>query len=79
MTALTEPLIFLAGRPAAERAADARGFGLAYLLVVFKFAIWSDDWIVRNRIHDRYYELDPDPQRPSAPSNKHGNKALTPI
>src|ERR1700745_4397853 len=42
MTALAEPVIFLAGRPAAERAADARRFRLVGLLLFLNLAVWSD-------------------------------------
>ena len=41
MTALAEPFVFLAGRPAAERAADARRLRLAGFLL-FKLAIQND-------------------------------------
>ena len=51
MTALTEPVIFLAGRPAAEWAADARRFRLAGLLIFLKLALWNYDRIVSDRIH----------------------------
>jgi len=34
MTAFAKPFVFFAGRPAAERAADARGFRFAELLLV---------------------------------------------
>src|ERR1700746_178594 len=37
-----KPLVVLARRPAAERAADARGFGLAGFLVFLKLAVWSN-------------------------------------
>lgn len=53
-----EPLVIFARRPAAERAADARGAGVLFFL---KPALWNDDWIVRDRTHARYYDLDPDP------------------
>ena len=46
-----KPLVVLARRPAAERAADARGFGLTGFLVFLKLAVWSDDRVVRNRSH----------------------------
>ena len=39
MTALAEPFVFFPWRPAAERTADARGFRLAGLLLLFKLAI----------------------------------------
>jgi hypothetical protein len=39
MTALAEPVIFLAGRPAAERASDARRFRSGGLLIFLKVAI----------------------------------------
>jgi hypothetical protein len=51
MTALAEPFVFLAGRPAAERATDARRFGLARLLIVLKLALWDDDGVVGDRSH----------------------------
>ena len=41
MTALTEPVIFLAGRPAAERAADARSGGIVALFFI-EFAIQNN-------------------------------------
>ena len=47
--------------------------------VFLKLAVWNNGWIVGDRIHDRHYDLDPDPQHPSAPSDKHRSKALTPI
>jgi hypothetical protein len=49
MTALTEPVILLTGRPAAERAADARA-GWLVCLVFLKVAFWNNDRIVGNRI-----------------------------
>src|SRR5579872_151162 len=39
MTALTEPVIFLAGRPAAERASDAWRLRISRLLLFLKLAI----------------------------------------
>ena len=42
MTALTEPEVFLAGRPAAERAADARRLRRAGLLAFLNLAVWSN-------------------------------------
>jgi hypothetical protein len=39
MTALTEPLVLFAGRPIAERAADARRFRSIGLLLFLKLAI----------------------------------------
>lgn len=57
MTALTEPPVVLARRPAAERAADARRFRSAGLLLFFKLAVWHDDRVVRDRTHARYYDL----------------------
>ena len=53
-----EPLVFFAGRPATERAADTRGVGV---LLLFEVEVWNDDRIVRDRTHARYYDLDPDP------------------
>jgi hypothetical protein len=57
MPARAEPLVFLAGRPAAERAADTWGAGV---LLVLKLGVWNDDRIVRDRTHARYYDLRPD-------------------
>jgi hypothetical protein len=54
ITALAEPLVLFSGRPAAEGAADARGFRV---LLFFKLAIWNYDRFVRYRIHVRYYDL----------------------
>jgi len=51
MIALTEPEVFLAGRPAAERAEDARRLGRAGLLLLFKLAVWNDDRIVGEGTH----------------------------
>ena len=51
MTALAEPLVLLAGRPAAEQAADRRRLRSAGLLRIFKLAIWNDDRIVRDGSH----------------------------
>jgi hypothetical protein len=56
MPAATRPAVFLAGRPAAERAANARGAGV---LLALKVAVWNDDRIVRDRTHARYYDLMP--------------------
>ena len=42
VAARAEPPVFLAGRPAAERAADARGFRFAGLLTFLKLAVWSN-------------------------------------
>jgi hypothetical protein len=51
-----EPFVFFAGRPTAERAADARaGWIEAYLLL--KLAVWNADWVVRHRTHARYYDV----------------------
>jgi hypothetical protein len=50
-SARAEPFVFLAGRPAAERAADARRFGLDGLLIFLKLALWNYDRIVSDRIH----------------------------
>jgi hypothetical protein len=79
VSAGAEPLVFFTGRPAAERAADARRFRLTGLPIFLKLAVWNDGWMVGDRIHDRHYALDPDPPHPSAPSKKHRNKALTSI
>lgn len=57
MTALAEPAIILAWRPAAEGAAEARWFRLAGLILIFKLVIWKNDRIVSNRSHVRYYGL----------------------
>ena len=51
VAALAEPAIFFAGRPAAERAADARRFRVAGLLIFLKLVIWHDDRVVRDRTH----------------------------
>jgi hypothetical protein len=37
-----EPVIFLAGRPAAERAADTWRFRFAGLFIFLKLAVWSN-------------------------------------
>jgi hypothetical protein len=42
ITALAEPLVLFSGRPAAEGAADARGFGLAGFLVFLTLVVWSN-------------------------------------
>jgi hypothetical protein len=42
-----EPFVFLSGRPAAERAPDARRFRFTGLFL----AVWNDDRIVRDRTH----------------------------
>jgi hypothetical protein len=42
VSARAEPFIFFSGRPATERAADARGFGIAGFLVFLKLAVWSN-------------------------------------
>ena len=55
--ALTEPLVFLAWRPAAQWAADARRFRSGGLLLFVKLAVWNDDRIIADRSHDRYYDL----------------------
>jgi hypothetical protein len=52
-----KPLVLLAGRPAAERALDARRFRLAGLLIVQKLPVWNDDRIISDRTHCRYYDL----------------------
>ena len=46
MTALAEPFVLLPGRPAAERAADARRFRLAGFPLFIKFAIRNYDQVV---------------------------------
>jgi hypothetical protein len=62
MTALAEPLIFLAGRPAAQRAADVRRFGFAGLLLFLKLAIqhggfFFDSQVARARLLSAYFPL----------------------
>jgi hypothetical protein len=42
VSACAEPFIFFSGRPATDRAADARGFGLAGFLIFLKLAVWSN-------------------------------------
>src|SRR5205814_1785912 len=42
MSALAEPLVLFAGRPAAQWAADARRFRRVGILLFFKFAIQND-------------------------------------
>jgi hypothetical protein len=44
-----KPFIFLAGRPAAERAADKWRLRLAGFLLLFKLAIWNNDRIACDR------------------------------
>src|SRR5579871_3308278 len=51
MTALAEPLVLFTRRPAAQRAADARWFRLAGLLLFLKLAVWNDDRIVSDPTH----------------------------
>jgi len=51
--ASAEPLVIFAGRPTAERAADARRFRSVGLLILLKLAVWNDDRIVRDRTHAR--------------------------
>ena len=55
LAAGAEPLVFFPGRPAAERAADARA-GCITLLLLFKFAIWNDDRIVCDLTHALSYD-----------------------
>ena len=55
--ARARPEVILARRPAAERAPDARGFGLAGLLLFFKLVVWNNDRIVGEWTHDYYYDL----------------------
>jgi len=50
-TAGAEPLVFFAGRPPAQRAADTRRLRLSRLLIVLKLSVWSNDRIVRNGSH----------------------------
>src|ERR1700758_3987823 len=50
MSALAEPFVFLAGRPTAERAADARAGGIV-ALVLLKLAVWNDDRSVGGPTH----------------------------
>jgi len=42
VSAVAKPFVFFAGRPAAERAPDARGFRFARLLLFAKLAIHND-------------------------------------
>jgi hypothetical protein len=56
-SASAEPLDFVAGRPAAEKTADARRFRSGGLLLFFK--LWNNDRIVGDRTHDGYYDLRP--------------------
>ena len=49
-----KPFVFLAGRPATERAADARWFRFSGLLLFFKLAMWDDDGVVSDRTHACY-------------------------
>jgi len=56
-----EPFVFLAGRPATKRAADARRFRLAGLSLFVNLALWNNDRIVGDRRHARYYH--PRPRR----------------
>jgi hypothetical protein len=42
IAALAEPFVFLAGRPAAERASDARARRIVALLLLLKLAIQDD-------------------------------------
>jgi hypothetical protein len=44
-------LCSLRGAPAAERAADTRGFGRDGLLVFLKHALWNDERILSDRTH----------------------------
>ena len=46
-----EPFVFFAGRPAAQRAADARRLRSAGLLIFLKLALWNYGRIVSDRIH----------------------------
>jgi len=59
IAAVAEPFVFLAGRPAAERAADAWRFRFAGFLLFFEVALWNNNRIVGNWIHDRYYHPHP--------------------
>jgi hypothetical protein len=52
MTALAEPFVFLAGRPAAERATDARRLR-GGLLLLLSLAIWNDDRIGGDATHGK--------------------------
>jgi hypothetical protein len=51
VAACAKPFVLFAGRPAAERAADARGFRFAGLLVLLKIAVWNDDRSVGEPTH----------------------------
>jgi hypothetical protein len=57
MTALAEPLVVLARQPTAERAADARRFRLAGLLLFLKIAVWNDERVVSDGTHAVLSEL----------------------
>jgi len=57
MSAVAKPEVFLAGRPAAERAADA-GAGRIEALVFFKLAIRSNNWVVCEWTHAPKSKLD---------------------
>ena len=57
VTAGARPQIVLAGRPTAERAADARWFRSAGFLLFLSLALWNDDRVVGDRTHARYYHL----------------------
>jgi hypothetical protein len=46
-----KPFVVLSGRPATERAADARGFGLAGFLVFLKLAVWSNSGSIGRWTH----------------------------
>jgi len=56
-----EPSVFLAGRPAALRATDARRLRSAGLSLFLNLALWNNDRIVGDRSHARYYH--PRPRR----------------
>jgi hypothetical protein len=51
MTAGAKPFVFFAGRPAAERASDARWFRSGGLPIFLKLAIWNNDRIASNGSH----------------------------
>jgi len=55
MPAVTEPFVFLSGRPAAERAADA-GAGGVGSLTFLKLAIHSDGLVILDGADAQYYD-----------------------
>ena len=68
VSAATRPSVFFAGRPAAERAADA-WTGWVVPVFLLKLAIWNDARIVCDRTHALSYD---------PPSNqRHDGRPLT--